>query len=48
MLVTLTLERNIVSKYVQKYLGINPIIADVLEFSILSNDYEFLLQGRQK
>ena len=42
-----TLEKNIVSKYVKKYLGINQISADVLEFSISCKNWEFLLQGRR-
>ncbi len=48
MLVTLTLEKNVISKYVIKYLEINSIITDVLEFSILCNNCGFLLQGRRK
>ncbi len=43
-----TLEKNIASNYAVKYFGINLIIIDVLEFSILCNNCGFLLQGRQK
>ena len=52
MLVTLTLqetlEKNIASNYTVKYFGMNLIITDVLEFSILCNNCGFLLQGRRK
>ncbi len=41
-----TLEKNIDSNNVKNYFDVNPYIVDLLEFSTLCTNCEFLLQGR--